>query len=187
METKERETEGLSLLSSTQTILWSDVQFDGSYEKCFENRGPECCLLASIDDATGIVPLAQFVDDEGVMPVFKFWLDYLLRIGKPKSIYLDKFSTYHNNHASAKDNQELLTQFQRAAQEIGIELIVAHSPQAKGRIERLFGTLQDRLIKEMRLKGISNKKTANAFLEKEFLPWFNNRFARQSRKKGNLH
>lgn len=163
------------------------IQFDGSYEHWFENRGPESCLLASIDDATNIVNHAQFADHEGVFPVFAFWQDYFLKQGKPRAIYLDKLRTYHNNHALAKDDEEMLSQFQRAMKELGIKLIVAHSPQAKGRIERLFGTLQDRLIKEMRLKSISDKQEANHFLEQEFLPWFNAKYSRQPLKQANLH
>lgn len=74
-------------------------QFDGSYEKWFEDRGPELCLLASIDDATGTITKARFAEHEGVLPVFRFWKEYLGIHGKPRSIYLDKFSTYNMNHA----------------------------------------------------------------------------------------
>src|SRR3990167_7430973 len=130
-------------------------QFDGSYEHRLEGRGPECCLLASIDDATGKVTGAKFVSDEVTMPVFSFWQEYLLKHGKPRSIYLDRLRTYYNNLLPERD-EELLTQFQRAMKELAIEPIVAHSPQAKGRIERLFKTLQDRLIKKMRLSNISH-------------------------------
>ena len=81
----------------------------------------------------------------------------------------------------------MLTQFQRAMRELGIELIVAHSPKAKGRIENLFKILQDRLIKEMRLKNISDLKTANKFLKEEFIPWFNQKYGKEPLKKANLH
>lgn len=162
-------------------------QFDGSYEHWFEERGPYCCLLAAIDDATGIVTQAKFVNDEGVFPVFTFWQEYFLTLGKPRSIYLDKLRTYYNNLASAPDDEEMLTQFQRAMRELSIEPIAAHSPQAKGRIERLFKTFQDRLIKELRLSNISDIKTANRFLEQEFLPWFNGKYPVQPTKKSNLH
>jgi len=161
-------------------------QFDGSYEHWFEDRGPECCLLASIDDATGKVTGAKFVSDEGTMPVFSFWQEYLLKHGKPRSIYLDRLRTYYNNLLPERD-EELLTQFQRAMKELAIEPIVAHSPQAKGRIERLFKTLQDRLIKEMRLRNISDVKTANRFLIEEFIPWLNTRYGREPAEKTNLH
>ena len=162
-------------------------QFDGSYEHWFEDRGPYCCLLASIDDATGKVAEAKFVSDEGTLPVFGFWQDYLLTHGKPRSIYLDKLRTYYNNLKPALEDEEMLTQFQRAMRELAIEPIVAHSPQAKGRIERLFNTLQDRLIKEMRLRNISDIDTANRFLKEEFIHWFNDRYSVQPKKKANLH
>jgi len=162
-------------------------QFDGSYEKWFEDRGPECCLLASIDDATGRVIKAMLADHEGILPIFGFWNEYVQTNGKPASIYLDKFSTYKINHKIAKENEELKTQFGRAMKELNVELITAHSPQAKGRIERLFGTLQDRLIKELRLAGISDIKSANVFLEKVFLPKFNAKFTVEPRLKADLH
>lgn len=162
-------------------------QFDGSYEKWFEDRGPELCLLASIDDATGTVTKAQFAEHEGVLPVFGFWQGYLETHGKPRTIYLDKFSTYKMNHEVARENHETLTQFQRAMRDLDVEPISAHSPQAKGRVERLFSTLQDRLIKELRLAGISDIKSANRFLEEVFIPAFNKKFGMQAKSKANLH
>ncbi|MFH0821096.1 MAG: ISNCY family transposase [Candidatus Peregrinibacteria bacterium] len=162
-------------------------QFDGSYEYWFEDRAPKCCLLASIDDATGKITKAQFAAHEGVVPVFTFWQGYLLKNGKPRAIYLDQFSTYKMNPGFAKDNHELKTQFERAMQELGIEPITAYSPEAKGRVERLFGTLQDRLIKELRLRGISTAAGANQYLEKEFVPEFNRRFAVEPKSAVNLH
>jgi hypothetical protein len=162
-------------------------QFDGSYHRWFEDRGPEMCLLAAIDDATGKITKAEFADNEGVGSVLGFWNAYLQVQGVPGSIYLDKYSTYKINHASAVDNSELMTQFQRAAKEIGISLITAHSPQAKGRIERLFQTLQDRLVKELRLHGISDRTAANEFLRKTFISEFNIRFSVIPSKKGNVH
>lgn len=162
-------------------------QFDGSYHRWFENRAPECCLLASIDDATSKVTEARFVKDEGTLPVFDFFHEYFLTHGKPRSIYLDKLRTYYNNLKPALENEEMLTQFQRAMRELNVEPIVAHSPQAKGRIERLFNTFQDRLVKELRLKNISDFKIANKFLKEEFIPWFNNRHSLEPLKRVNLH
>lgn len=150
-------------------------QFDGSYEYWFEDRAPKCCLLASVDDATSRITQAQFAQHEGVFPVFNFWQEYLLTHGKPRSIYLDRLRTYYNNILPAPD-EEMLTQFQRVMRELGIEPIVAHSPQAKGRIENLFKTLQDRLVKELRLEKISDPDTANSFLKEKFIPWFNARY-----------
>lgn len=162
-------------------------QFDGSYHRWFEDRAGESCLLASIDDATGKITKAVFADNEGVDNVFRFWRAYAEERGKPVSIYLDKFSTYKINHPSAVDNHDLLTQFQRAAKELDIRLISAHSPQAKGRIERLFATLQDRLVKELRLQGINDALNANKFLTEMFIPWFNERFAVTPTKRGDVH
>jgi len=169
-------------------------QFDGSYHYWFENRfvdengNPiEVCLLASIDDATGKITKATFAANEGVAAVFTFWKDYIETMGKPIGIYLDKFSTYKINHKAALDNQDLMTQFERAMQNLSIELITAHSPQAKGRIERLFGTLQDRLVKEMRLAGVNTPKEGNKFSEEVFLPKFNDRFTVIPTKEGNAH
>lgn len=161
-------------------------QFDGSYEYWFEDRGPKCCLLVAIDDATGNITKAVFVKDEGVFPVFAFWKTYLEEHGKPRTIYLDKFSTYQMNSAVAKDNPDLLTQFQRAAEELHIEIIPANSPQAKGRVERVFETLQDRFIKELRLAKISTMEEGNDFL-KTYLPEFNARFGVVAANTANLH
>ena len=163
------------------------VQFDGSYEHWFENRADKCCLLAAIDDATGRIIKAEFAQDEGVFPVFSFWLDYLKKQGKPHSIYLDQFSTYKMTQRVALENHDLKTQFQRALEELQIEPIFASSPQAKGRVERLFGTLQDRLIKELRLNNISTINEANVFLEKTFIPNFNAKFNVEPKAKANLH
>jgi len=162
-------------------------QFDGSYEYWFEDRAPSCCLLASIDDAKGVITQAKFVHDEGTLPVFGFWQEYFLTHGKPRSIYLDKLRTYYNNHPSALGDEEMLTQFQRAMRELGVEPIVANSPQAKGRVEKLFKTLQDRLIKEMRLRNISDQDTASRFLKEEFIPWFNAKYGLEPVRKANLH
>lgn len=165
------------------------IQFDGSYEHWFENREgtSEVCLLAAIDDATGRIVHAKFDEHEGVFPVFGFWHKYLTNAGKPLSIYLDKFSTYKMNQKVAVENHDLKTQFQRAMTELRIEPIFANSPQAKGRVEKLFRTLQDRLVKELRLQNISNIETANKFLQEKFIPSFNKRFAVPPRHPSDLH
>jgi hypothetical protein len=170
------------------------IQFDGSYHFWFENRfvdtqgNPiEVCLLAAIDDATGEVMQATFADNEGVHAVFTFWKEYVLEVGKPLALYLDAFSTYKINHKNAVDNKELLTQFQRAMQWLNIMLITAHSAEAKGRVERLFQTLQDRLVKEMRLAQINTPTAGNRFLQEVFLPKFNDKFAVVPAQTGNVH
>ncbi len=169
-------------------------QFDGSYHFWFENRycdergdPMEVCLLASIDDATGRITKAEFAKNEGVAAVFRFWKRYVLDRGKPLSVYLDKFSTYKINHKNAVDSHQFMTQFQRAMLDLGVNLISAHSPEAKGRIERLFQTLQDRLVKEMRLSNINTPAEGSKFLKEVFLPKFNERFSVVPAKEGDVH
>lgn len=162
-------------------------QYDGSYEYWFEDRGKKCCLLASIDDATGKITHAKFDEHEGVEPTFNFWQEYFEINGKPHEIYVDKFSTYSMNHKLAKENPDTLTQFQRAMQQLNVGVINAHSSQAKGRVERLFKTLQDRLVKELRLNKISTISKANEFLEKTFIPKFDAKFSVIPRLDANLH
>jgi hypothetical protein len=162
-------------------------QYDGSYEYWFEDRGQKCCLLASIDDAKGIITHAKLDEHEGVEPTFNFWIEYIEKNGKPYEIYVDKFSTYSMNHKVAKENMDTLTQFQRVMTQLNIGVINAHSSQAKGRVERLFKTLQDRLVKELRLNKISTIPEANEFLEKTFIPNFNAKFGVVPRSNANLH
>lgn len=162
-------------------------QFDGSYHKWFEERSGEHCLLASIDDATGRITKAVFAKNEGVKEVSRFWKEYVEEHGKPVSAYLDKSSTYKVNHKNAVDNYELLTQFEEMTKRIGIKLITAHSPEAKGRIERLFKTLQDRLVKEMRLLRINDPEEGNRFLKDIFIPAFNKQFGVIPSKEGDVH
>ena len=162
------------------------VQFDGSYHDWFET-GKITCLLGAVDDATGTIPQAVFDDNEGIHAVFRFWWAYIEAHGLPGTIYLDKFSTYKVNHKSAVDNAELITQFQRAMGELGVRVICANSPEAKGRIERLFGTLQDRLVKEMRLVDIKARERANRFLKETYLPDHNRRFVVSPRQEGDAH
>jgi len=164
------------------------IQFDGSYYPWLEGRDDrdELCLLVAIDDATGNITHLRFVHDEGIIPVFAFWRQYVEKRGKPASIYLDKFSTYKVNTKGLSDDPNILTQFERAMRDIGIRIIHANSPQAKGRVERVNNTLQDRLVKEMRLAGISTIEGANKFVER-FIPKFNAKFGVVAQKKGNLH
>lgn len=165
------------------------VQFDGSYHHWFEGRGSlgEVCLLASIDDATGELLGTQFVPHEGVLPVMGFWQAYISIHGLPRAIYLDRLSTYKMHLTVAKDNPDLKTQLQRSMDTLGVELIFAYSPQAKGRVERLFRTLQDRLVKAMRLKGIASVEAGNRFLDQNFTPAFNRRFSVVPRERADFH
>lgn len=162
-------------------------QYDGSYHHWFEQRADECCLLLSVDDATGKITKAVFDRHEGIVPTFNFWKGYLEEKGKPASIYLDKFSTYKINHKNAQDNKEMITQFQRVCQDLNITLISAHSPEAKGRVERMFKTLQDRLVKELRLQNISDVETANIFLKEKYIKAFNDKFSVIPTKRADLH
>jgi len=141
----------------------------------------------SVDDATGEITGAMFALNEGVDAVFRFWQDYWLYHGRPISIYLDKFSTYKVNHRHAEDNKDLMTQFERAMHQLGVRVIHANSPQAKGRVEKMNGTLQRRLVKELRIHHIDTIAAANAFLKETFIPKFNNQFAVVPKKKNDLH
>lgn len=163
------------------------IQFDGSYHHWFEDRGPEACLLLAVDDASGALVGGEFVSHEGVEPVFHFWQRYVENEGKPWSIYTDNFSTYKMNPRFVQNHDELKTQFGRAMSELEIELIFAHSPQAKGRVERVFKTLQDRLIKEMRLAEITSREDGNRFLAEVFIPQYNAYFAVKPASPANLH
>lgn len=162
------------------------IQYDGSYHDWNED-GEEECLLKAIDDATSIVTEAIFADHEGILPTFRFWSTYIERHGRPRAIYLDKFSTYKVNHQSAPDNIHFMTQFERAMKELDIKLITAHSPEAKGRVERGFRTHQDRLIKELRLAKKQTTEEMNVFLKENYLPKHNQRFARPPAAAGDAH
>ena len=165
------------------------IQTDGSHHDWLEGRGPKMVFMGYVDDATGQV-FGRFYDHEGVFPAMDSLERYIRLYRLPKSLYLDKHSTYKTTRQP--DLDELLrgetaeTQFARACRELEIRIIHAHSPQAKGRIERVFGTLQDRLVKEMRLAGVSSIEEANAFLE-TFLPVYKERFAIAAKKQGDLH
>lgn len=164
-------------------------QYDGSHHDWLEGRGSKMVLNAYIDDATNRV-CAQFDKYEGTLPAMSGFYRYVKRYGLPRSIYLDKHSTYKVNREATVGEQlngeEPKSQFERALEELGVEVIHAHSPQAKGRIERLFQTFQDRVIKEMRLAGVKSLEEANQFLEK-YLPIYNRRFGRVAREAGDLH
>lgn len=143
------------------------IQLDGSPHRWFEERAASCTLIAYIDDATSQIMDGEFVDYEGTFTLYGATEHYLLTYGKPLSFYVDKHSTFKINRQATVEEElkDLLpqSQFGRAMGELRIGLIFAHSPQAKGRVERLFETLQDRLIKELRLEGISTKTDATRY------------------------
>lgn len=165
------------------------IQMDGSHHDWFEGRGPKCVLMGYIDDATSR-RYARFYEYEGVFPAMDSLKRYIKRFGIPQSIYLDKHSTYRSTAKPTLEDElydrEHLSQFERAAKDLGIELIHADSPQAKGRVERDFKTYQDRLVKEMRLRGISTIQGANAFLL-VFLSPHNRRFGIAPKDSADLH
>ena len=166
------------------------VQMDGSHHYWFEDRGSKSVLMGYIDDATGRV-YARFGEYEGTIPVMASFLRYVRKYGIPGSVYLDRHSTYKQTTAKLTIEEELagkelLSEFERAAKELGVKVIHAYSPQAKGRVERLFRTFQDRVIKEMRLAGIKSIEEANVFLEK-YLPIYNERFSVIARETGDMH
>ena len=165
------------------------IQMDGSHHDWLEGRGPECVLMGSIDDATGEV-FGRFYEYEGTIPAMDSFKRYIGQYGIPHSVYLDKHTTYKST-AKPTIEDELQgrvprSQFGRALEELGVEVIHAHSPQAKGRIERLFGTFQDRLVKEMRLLEISTLEEANKFIE-SYLPAYNKQFRVRAAQEGDLH
>lgn len=166
------------------------IQMDGSHHDWLEGRGPKMALMAFIDDATGKI-FCRFYEYEGTIPALDIMKRYIKYNGIPHSVYLDKHSTYKSNgKLSIEDElagkQWPLSQYGRALKELKIDIIYANSPQAKGRVERLFKTLQDRLIKEMRLENIVSIEEANKFLKK-YMHIFNRKFAVEAAKKRDLH
>jgi hypothetical protein len=165
------------------------VQADGSHHNWFEGRGPWCVLMGQIDDATSKVS-AEFHGHEGTLPFMASFKLYVKAKGIPISVYIDRHTTYKSNKKPSiedeLENREPLTQVGRALKELGVDVIFAYSAQAKGRVERLFRTFQDRLVKEMRLRKIRSIEEANSFL-KEYLPVYNKRFSVPAAKSADLH
>jgi len=167
------------------------VQLDGSEHDWFEGRGPKCALLVFIDDATSRILYARFITVEDTINLMRCTKDYLKVNGRPVAIYVDKDSIYKINRQASID-EELrdampLSQFTRAMGELGVEMIFANSPQAKGRVERGFRTHQDRLVKELRLAGISDMAAGNRFLETVYIGKHNGKFAVAPASRINAH
>ena len=161
------------------------VQLDGSPHRWFEQRAPACTLLAFIDDATSKILHLEFAESESTAALMESTGSYIEEFGRPVSLYADRGSVYKVNLGN--EDGDKITQYKRALDEIDIKLIWARSPQAKGRVERLFETLQDRLVKELRLRGIDDIKTANQFLKAEYIDKHNTMFAVVAKSKTNLH
>jgi hypothetical protein len=165
------------------------VQLDGSHHDGFEGRGPRCVLMAYIDDASSQV-FARFYAYEGTIPALDSFQRYVTHYGLPLALYTDQHTTYKSPAVPTVEEQladrQPHSQFERALAELGVAVIHAHSPQAKGRVERLFKTLQDRLVKDLRLAGLTTLEAANQFLE-TWLPRYNKRFAIPSTQPADLH
>ena len=167
------------------------VQVDGSIHDWFEGRGPKCWLIPFVDDATSKILWAEFANAEDTLTLMRLSRAYLKRRGRPLAYYVDKDSIYKTTRDAAVDEQlrdeQPMTQFTRAMSELDIRVICAHSPQAKGRVERGFKTHQDRLVKELRLAGISDIASANRFLREIYIPAHNERFARPPANRTDAH
>lgn len=161
------------------------VQIDGSDYDWFEGRSPRCTLLVFVDDATGKLVELQFVPHESFFGYCEAARHYFEGYGKPGAFYSDKHGIFHLNNPKLTPGDGL-TDFGRAMQELGIQIICANTPQAKGRVERANQTLQDRLTKELRLRGISTPEQANRWLP-EFMQNYNRRFATAPRSELNFH
>jgi len=162
------------------------VQIDGSHHDWFEGRGSKCCLYVFIDDATSKLLGLRFEKSETTLGYMTLMEQYLMKHGRPVAFYSDKHSIFKTTPAQNVDRYIQDTQLHRALRELGIELICAHSAQAKGRVERANGTLQDRLIKEMRFRGISNIEEANNYLP-DFIEDYNRRFGVEAASPEDAH
>ncbi|MDB6063947.1 MAG: hypothetical protein JWR26_155, partial [Pedosphaera sp.] len=166
------------------------VQLDGSHHDWFEGRRDKAVLMVMVDDATNRTG-ARFSEEETTRASYDVFDVWVRNNGVPGSLYVDRDSIYRCERASTEveqiAGQKPRTQFGRAMEQLGVELILAHSPQAKGRVERRNGLLQDRLVKELRLEGISDLERANEFLEQTFLPALNKRFTLAARSSVDAH
>jgi|TARA_Y100000294_G_C8536171_1_gene329159 hypothetical protein len=187
--TKERKHKGYRQWRERKSHIGEMIQVDGSHHAWFEERGLKCVLMGYIDDASSRV-FARFYEYEGTYPFMDSFKRYIHKYGLPYSIYIDKHTTYKSTRKLTVEDElnniEPLSEVGRALKELEVEVIYAHSPQAKGRIERLFRTFQDRLIKEMRLKGIKNIQEGNEFL-RHYMPVYNKRFEVKAKGTSNLH
>ncbi len=159
------------------------VQIDGSYEYWFEERGEKCCLLVAVDDATSEILHMKFCRWETTEDYFSLIEEYIEKHGRPKAYYSDKHGIFRIN---AKESRREQTTLGEGLKNLGIELICAHSPQAKGRVERANGTLQDRLIKELREERISTIKNGNRYLEK-YRRKYNKKFGKKAASPEDAH
>ena len=187
---KRRRVEEVHVWRARRACWGELVQWDTSEHDWLEGRGPKLYLLAMIDDATSRA-LARFAAQDTTQENFRLLASYLERWGRPLGFYTDKDSMFTLNraHEEAEDEAwpEVLTQVGRALRELGIGWLPAHSPQAKGRVERFFGTAQDRLVKGLRKAGVQTLEEANRYLELEYLPQWSSRFTRQPASPTDAH
>lgn len=187
---KERRIVPLHQLRERRSCLGELVQIDGSAHDWFEGRSQKCTLLVCIDDATGKLLHLEFVTSESTQAYFGAVRKYLQKHGRPMTFYMDKHGVFRVNTTKGKTagttDSNGLTQFGRAMKELDIDCIFAESPQAKGRVEKINQTLQDRLVKEMRLRGISSMEQGNAYVE-EFMAVFNRKFVVVPKSPVNMH
>lgn len=162
------------------------IQMDGSPHDWFEGRRDKCCLLGFIDDATSKIMHLRFEEVESTRGYLKSFEEYIKKHGKPISCYSDRHSIFRITRKEEGYIQKNITQLGRALKELDIELICANSPQAKGRIERLFNTLQDRLVKELRLNKITSLEEANKYLP-QYIEKHNKQFAVAAEQEENAH
>src|SRR5215470_17657353 len=164
------------------------VQLDGSFHPWFEDRAPQSCLLTLVDDATGR-SLGRFGAQETIWAAVGVLRAWIGQFGIPRALYTDWKNVYvrRPNQEERATGAEPFTQFGRMCAALGIKIIPASSPQAKGRIERNHATHQDRLVKKLRRKAIADLDTANAFLEAEYWPDHNRRFAQAARAADDFH
>jgi len=170
--------------------LGAMVQLDGSHHDWFEGRAPKCVLMVMVDDATNRMR-ARFFEEETTRASYDVLEGWVRQHGLPASLYVDRDSIYRCEGVGSIAEQLAgklpQTQFERAMAALGVELILANSPQAKGRVERMNGVLQDRLVKEMRLAGVSDMESANGFLDGKYLRAFQRQFARQAASPVDVH
>ena len=178
------------------------VQLDGSHHDWFEGRGTKCVLMVMVDDPSSVAVLlrrvdatnqmrARFFEEETTRASYEVLADWVRQHGLPASLYVDRDSIYRCEGQPGIPEQlagkQPQTQFGRAMEQLGIGLILANSPQAKGRVERMNGTLQDRLVKEMRLAGINDIESGNRFLNSGYLRAFNRRFTYEAASPVDVH
>jgi DNA-binding transcriptional ArsR family regulator len=168
-----------------RSLFGQMVQLDGSWHDWFERRAPWAMLIRLVDDATSKVLFALFAPNESYESVATATIAYLKQYGMPDAFYTDKGGVFRVNNGN--DDGESITQYEYALSMLNISLIHANSPQAKGRIERSFQTDQDRLVKMMRLDGISSIEAANKYLIEVYIPLYNRKFSRPAEIEGNAH